>query len=123
MVARVKAVLNRCGTPAEVARAAIRFGRLELDERAREARVDGINVQLKPREFALLVELASNYGVALSRERLLQKVWGYDYGGDERTVDVHVRRLRAKIEEPWKLGRLIGTVHGYGYKFVLSPGL
>jgi two-component system, OmpR family, response regulator ResD len=121
VVARVKAVLNRCGMPVATPRSTMRFGRLELDERAREARVDGSNVALKPREFALLVELASNHGVALSRERLLQKVWGYDYNGDERTVDVHVRRLRAKIEEPSCLASLIATVHGFGYKFVLSP--
>jgi len=61
--------------------------------------------------------LASNPGVAFSRETLLQTVWGFDFDGDERTVDVHVRRLRAKLEDEAKLPRLVQTVHGFGYKF------
>lgn len=117
LVARVKAILRRAGMPAAPPRPALRFGRLEIDERAREVRVDGADVRLKPREFALLLELASNPNVALSRERIIQKVWGFDFAGDERTVDVHVRRLRAKIEEPWDLPALVRTVHGFGYKF------
>jgi DNA-binding response OmpR family regulator len=96
----------------------LRFGRLEIDAGAREARVDGTDVRLKPREFALLMELAGNPGVALSRDWLLQRVWGFDFNGDERTIDVHVHRLRAKIEEPWELPPLLRTVHGFGYKFV-----
>ena len=79
--------------------------------------VDGVSVKLTPREFALLRELAGNPGVAFSRTKLLQKVWGFDYAGDERTVDVHIRRLRAAIEEPWNLHGTLITVHGYGYKF------
>jgi two-component system, OmpR family, alkaline phosphatase synthesis response regulator PhoP len=117
VVARIKAILRRNGTPFAQVRPVLAFGRLEIDERAREARVDGVDVKLKPREFALLMELASNPGVALSRERLLQKVWGYDFSGDERTIDVHVRRLRAKIEEAWRLPSFVTTVHGFGYKF------
>jgi two-component system, OmpR family, alkaline phosphatase synthesis response regulator PhoP len=118
VVARVKAVLRRTTAPLPEAGATLQFGRLEIDDRAREARVDGVAVKLTPREFALLRELASNPGVAFSRTKLLQKVWGFDYAGDERTVDVHIRRLRAAIEEPWKLGGTLLTVHGYGYKFV-----
>jgi DNA-binding response OmpR family regulator len=119
VVARVKAILRRSGAPplAQQGRPVLSFGRLEIDERAREVRVDGSVVPLKPREFELLIELASNAGIALSRERLLQKVWGFDYGGDERTVDVHVRRLRAKVEEAWHLPRFLHTVHRFGYKF------
>jgi DNA-binding response OmpR family regulator len=117
LVARVKAVLRRSGVAAPPERPTLTFGRLEIDERAREARVDGTDVRLKPREFALLMELASNPGVALSRERLLQKVWGFDFDGDERTVDVHVHRLRLKIEGAWQLPPLVCTVHGFGYKF------
>jgi DNA-binding response OmpR family regulator len=120
VVARVRAVLRRCGRAVEPASALLRFGRLEIDEAAREARVDGADVRLKPREFALLLELANNAGVALSRERLLERVWGFDFDGDERTVDVHVRRLRAKIEEDADLPPLVQTIHGYGYKFVRS---
>jgi two-component system, OmpR family, response regulator MtrA len=93
------------------------FGRLQIDEAAREARVDGIDVGLKPREFALLLELATNPGVALSRAMLLQKVWGYDFDGDERTIDVHVRRLRMKLEEGARLPSMVQTIHGFGYKF------
>lgn len=123
VVARVKAILRRNGAPPmQQGRPTLAFGRLEIDERAREARVGGIVVPLKPREFALLVELASNVGVALSRERLLQKVWGFDYGGDERTVDVHVHRLRAKIEKAGAPGEFVQTVHRFGYKFQRSPG-
>lgn len=118
VVARVKAVLRRTGAPAAESNATIRFGRLEIDARAREVRVDGTHVKLTPREFSLLRELASNPGVAFSRGKLLQKVWGFDYSGDERTVDVHIRRLRAAIEEPWKLHGTLYTVRGYGYKFV-----
>jgi two-component system response regulator ResD len=117
LVARVKAVLRRSGLPAIAVRPTLTFGRLEIDERAREARVDGTDVKLKPREFALLIELASNPGIALSRERLVQKVWGFDFNGDERTVDVHVHRLRLKIETAWKLPPVLQTVHGFGYKF------
>ncbi|MBV8116655.1 MAG: response regulator transcription factor [Candidatus Eremiobacteraeota bacterium] len=117
LVARVKAVLRRNGQPSVTERPTLSFGRLEIDERAREARVDGNDVRLKPREFALLIELASNPGIALSRERLLQKVWGFDFNGDERTVDVHVHRLRLKIETAGKLPGILRTVHGFGYKF------
>ncbi len=116
-VARIKSILRRSGRAVPPPNPVLRFGRLEIDARAREARVDGVDVKLKPREFALLMELAGNAGVALSRDWLLQRVWGYDFNGDERTIDVHVHRLRAKIEEPWRLS-LLRTVHGFGYKFV-----
>jgi DNA-binding response OmpR family regulator len=118
VVARVRAVLRRAGRTLDAAPVSLTFGRLEIDEAAREARVDGINVRLKPREFALLLELAVNAGIALSRERILERVWGFDFVGDERTVDVHVRRLRAKIEEDAGLPPIVQTIHGYGYKFV-----
>lgn len=117
LVARVKAVLRRNGKPDVNERPTLAYGRLEVDERAREARVDGTDVRLKPREFALLLELTANAGVALSRERLVQKVWGFDFDGDERTVDVHVHRVRLKTEIAWKLPTMIRTVHGFGYKF------
>jgi two-component system, OmpR family, alkaline phosphatase synthesis response regulator PhoP len=117
VVARVRAVLRRAGREgaAPVNR---RFGRLEIDEAAREARVDGRLVRMKPREFALLLELTSNAGVALSRDRILERLWGFDYSGDARTVDVHVRRLRLLLEEGAGLAPQIETIHGYGYKFV-----
>ena len=117
MVARVRAVLRRSGRAAEPAPTLLRFDRLEIDEAARDARIDGCDIRLKPREFALLLELARNPGVALSRERLIERVWGFDFDGDERTVDVHVRRLRAAIEQAGDRSRYVQTVHGYGYKF------
>jgi len=120
VVARVRAVLRRCGREAAPAPVVLQFGRLEIDEGAREARVDGTEVRLKPREFSLLLELARHAGIALSRECLLQRVWGFDFEGDERTVDVHVRRLRARIEEDAGHPPIVQTVHGYGYKFVRS---
>jgi DNA-binding response OmpR family regulator len=118
LVVRVKAILRRAGRPVAQAGPLLNFGRLEIDPAAREARVDGTDVKLKPREFALLMEFADNPGVALSRDWLLQRVWGFDFNGDERTIDVHVHRLRAKIEEPWKLPPMLRTVHGFGYKFL-----
>jgi DNA-binding response OmpR family regulator len=117
LIARVKSILRRSGRSVPVQSALLRFGRLEIDPGAREARVDGVDVGLKPREFALLMELAGNPGVALSRDWLLQRVWGFDFNGDERTIDVHVHRLRTKIEVPWQLS-LLRTVHGFGYKLV-----
>lgn len=117
VVARVKAVLRRAGAPVELKPPVLSFGRLEIDPAAREVRVDGRDVKLKPREFALLLALASNPGVALSRRTLLEKVWGFDFDGDERTVDVHVRRVRLRIEEEGDLPQMLLTVHGFGYKF------
>ncbi len=120
IVARVRAIGRRAGMVTQAAPSLLTFDRLAIDEAAREVRVDGVDVALKPREFALLLELASNPGIALSRTMLLQRVWGFDFEGDERTVDVHVRRLRLKIEEKAKMQPLIQTIHGFGYKFARS---
>jgi len=120
VVARVRAVLRRSGRMLEQSPTLLHLGRLVIDEGAREARVDGNDVGLKPREFSLLLELAANAGIALSRQRLLQRVWGYDFEGDERTVDVHVHRLRLRLEEEAGLRGMLQTIHGYGYKFVLG---
>jgi two-component system response regulator ResD len=117
VLARIRAILRRSGSKHETGPQILRFGRLEIDEGAREARIDGRDVGLKPREYALLLALASNPGVAFSRDTLLERVWGFDFDGDERTVDVHVRRLRMRLEEQNKLKPCLHTVHGYGYKF------
>jgi len=117
VVARVRAVLRRTGAHYDPAPQVMRFGRLEIDEAAREVRVDGRDVGLKPREYALLVALTGNANVAMSRDTLLERVWGFDFDGDERTVDVHVRRLRMKLEEQRGLEPCFHTVHGFGYKF------
>ena len=120
VVARVRALARRGGIAVDAAPVRLRFDRLEIDEAAREARVDGADIELKPREFALLLHLATNPGVAFSRTTLLQAVWGFDFDGDERTVDVHVRRLRAKLEDAAALPRFVHTIHGFGYKFARS---
>jgi two-component system response regulator ResD len=120
VVARVRAILRRSGMKSDPSPAVLRFGRLEIDEGAREARVDGRDIGLKPREYELLVALAANAGVALSRDTLLERVWGFDFDGDERTVDVHVRRLRMKLVEQFRLDACVHTVHGFGYKFAVS---
>jgi DNA-binding response OmpR family regulator len=117
VVARVRALGRRAKLTAIGAPAVLHFGRLDVDEAAREVRIDGGRVALKPREFALLLELAQHAGVALSRAALVHRVWGFGFEGDERTVDVHVRRLRLKLEEKHGLAPVLHTVHGYGYKF------
>ncbi len=117
IVARVRALMRRGGIPADSGPAVLRFDRLEIDEAAREARIDGAGIGLKPREFALLLELASSPGVAFERSSLVERVWGLDFDSDERTVDVHVRRLREKLEDVAGLPRLVHTIHGFGYKF------
>jgi len=117
VVARVRAILRRSGHHCEPDPQVLRFGKLELDEAAREVRIDGHDIGLKPREYGLLRVLASHVGVAMSREVLLQRVWGYDFDGDERTVDVHVRRLRKKLVDQYGLPDCFQTLHGYGYKF------
>jgi two-component system alkaline phosphatase synthesis response regulator PhoP len=115
LVARVKALLRRTRPtgpgPALVA------GPLRVDLDAHEAQVAGARLDLTPREFDLLAFLARNPGRALSRDELLRKVWGYDYVGETRTVDVHVRRLRAKLGDHHGL---IETVLGAGYKLTTT---
>jgi DNA-binding response OmpR family regulator len=120
IVCRIRAILRRQGTEVEPAARVLRYGRLELDEGARVARVDGVDVGLRPKEFSLLWALASNPGVVLSRKTLLQKVWGFDFSGDDRTVDGHIRRVRTKIEEQMNLPPCLTTIYGYGYKFVAA---
>ena len=97
---------------------AVRVGDLEISESAREVRIAGVEVPLRPREFALLLVLAKHSGIALSRSKLLELAWGYDFDGDDRTLDVHIRRLRMKIEEQHGLQKCIHTLYGFGYKFL-----
>lgn len=93
------------------------FGGLTIDLKRRELRQDGRPIATKPREFDLLAFLARHRGATFSRDALLEKVWGWDYSGDSRTVDVHVRWLREKIEENPAEPRRIVTVRGAGYRF------
>jgi DNA-binding response OmpR family regulator len=113
--ARIRALLRRA-RPAEPGRAHLRFGDLEVVPDEGVVRRDGDEVHLTKTEFRLLCELASAPGRVFSREQLLERVWGYDYFGDGRLVDVHVRRLRTKVELDAANPRHVVTVRGLGYK-------
>jgi len=112
LVARVKAILRRADGPQRDAPTVLEAGPVEVDLGRREARLDGHVVALAAREFDLLAYLAENRGLALSRRQLLDGVWGVDWVGDERTVDVHVRQLRKKLGDAFPLA----TVWGVGYR-------
>lgn len=126
LLARVKAMLRRVrlmqeeNTPALVdvaSKEVLVFDDLIIDSIRREVRMKNMSLELKPKEFELLHYLAINRGRALSREKILEEVWGWDYMGESRTVDVHMRWLRQKIEiDPGQPSRLI-TVRGAGYRF------
>lgn len=119
LMARVRALLRRSAArpPAEGA-STVTAGKLVLDLRGRTVRRDGADVQLKPKEFDLLSFLAKNAGQVFTREQLLEHVWGYQFFGGSRTVDVHVRWLREKLEESPGSPQHLLTVRGVGYKFV-----
>jgi DNA-binding response OmpR family regulator len=93
------------------------FGNLVIDENRREVTLEGKPIRLKPKEFELLLFLARNKGIALSRTLILERVWGWTYDGNSRTVDVHVRWLREKIEPDSRQATRIVTVRGVGYRF------
>jgi DNA-binding response OmpR family regulator len=116
LAARIRALLRRARTSTETATSAIRVGDLEVVPEAGEVRRGGELVHLTRTEFRLLCELASSPGRVFSRELLLERVWGYDYFGDGRLVDVHVRRLRTKVEGDPARPRHVVTVRGLGYK-------
>ncbi len=116
LVARVRALLRRSKPAGEPV--AVESGALRIDPLAREATIAGAALTLTPREFDLLLFFAQNPGRVATRDELLRKVWGYDYLGDTRTVDVHVRRLRQKLGDQ---SRMIETVTGVGYKLVERP--
>ena len=115
--ARVKAVLRRTNVLTQAnEEKVIRFDNLEISMQRFEVRVKGEKIELPPKELELLYYLATNYNHVFTRDQLLDKVWGFDYLGDSRTVDVHIKRLRSKLEgisEKWALK----TVWGVGYKF------
>jgi len=115
VVARVKAVLKRA-LQAEQRQEAVAVGGLIVNESTREAVVDGSPVMLRPKEFDLLLLFARNPGRVFSRDELLRHVWGYDYLGDQRTVDTHIKRLRKKLREH-NCRHHIRTVWGRGYRF------
>jgi DNA-binding response OmpR family regulator len=115
--ARVKAVLRRCQTHSgQIDEEVIKFENIEISLQKYELKLRGKSVDIPPKELELLYFLASNYNHVFTRDQLLDKVWGFDYLGDSRTVDVHVKRLREKLEgvsDKW----ILKTVWGVGYKF------
>ena len=113
LVARVEAILrrtNQLGAKEEILEA----GGIRIDKAAHSVTIDGKSVDLSYKEFELMTYFAENQGIALSREKILNNVWNYDYFGDARTIDTHVKKLRSKMGEK---GDLIKTIWGMGYKF------
>jgi len=117
LVARVRAVLRRSGAADEEEPEVIENGVIRIDLRQHLVKVRGVEVELTPKEFDFLKLLLLNPGRAFTREFLLENLWGYEYFGDTRTVDVHVRRLRQKIEEDPANPEYLETVRGVGYRF------
>lgn len=116
LMARVKAVLRRSPEPSEASEA-YRIGELSIDVDRHEVRLNGELLELTLKEFDLLAALARNRGRVLSRDQLLDQVWGFEYIGETRTVDVHIRYLRRKLgEDEQEESRYIQTVRGVGYK-------
>lgn len=112
LVARIEAILRRSNVigPEDI----IEVGGIRLNKAAHEVTIDGRPIELSFKEFELLTYFVANQGVALSRERILNNVWNYDYFGDARTIDTHVKKLRSKLKDK---GEYIKTIWGMGYKF------
>jgi len=116
LVARVEAVLRRTSNLQDSD--VIQAGAIEMDVNAHMVKVDGEPIELSFKEFELLHYFVMNQGVALSREKILNNVWNYDYFGDARTIDTHVKKLRSKLKDR---GEYIKTIWGMGYKFEVTP--
>ena len=114
LVAIVEAILRRANILDEDT---IEVGGIVLKKAAHQVEIDNVNIELSLKEFELLTYFISNQGVALSREKILNNVWNYDYYGDARTIDTHVKKLRSKMGEK---GDYIKTIWGMGYKFEVS---
>lgn len=110
LVARVEAILRRSNAAASDV---IRVGGIDINKAAHQVTIDGVPVDLSFKEFELLTYFVENQGIALSREKILNNVWNYDYFGDARTIDTHVKKLRSKLGGK---GDLIKTIWGLGYK-------
>jgi Response regulators consisting of a CheY-like receiver domain and a winged-helix DNA-binding domain len=117
LVARIRAVLRRRGEPEELVAATLEAGPVRMDTDRHVVTVGGEVVRLPLKEFDLLEMLLRNAGRVLTRAQLIDRVWGADYVGDTKTLDVHVKRLRAKIEPDPGTPRHLLTVRGLGYKF------
>jgi two-component system OmpR family response regulator len=119
LLARIAAMLRRVKMmqqPAVEKETVLKHHGIEIDPASHTVKIKGKAVELNPKEFDLLTLFIKNKGLVLSREQILEKVWGYDYAGDTRTVDVHVRWLREKIEDDPQKPELLLTVRGSGYK-------
>ncbi|MCR5540761.1 MAG: response regulator transcription factor [Ruminococcus sp.] len=113
LMARVRAVLNRAKA-SHTTEDIIKYQGLEINFTAREVKIDGEKVSMTPKEYDLLFYLVRNMNIALSREKLLEEVWGFDFYGDDRTIDTHIKMLRNSLG-PYR--NLIVTLRGMGYKF------
>lgn len=113
LMARIRAVLNRASA-SQRTEDVIRYEGLEINFTAREVKIDGEKVSMTPKEYDLLFYLVKNMNIALSREKLLEEVWGFDFYGDDRTVDTHIKMLRNSLG---KYRNLVVTLRGMGYKF------
>ena len=114
LVAWVEAILKRAGKDSKEVKD---FGGIQIDKEGRTVTVDGKPVELSLREYELLVYLVQNENIALSRDKILNNVWNYDYYGDTRTIDSHVKKIRHKLG---KKGKYIKTIRGIGYKFEIK---
>ena len=112
LVARVEAILRRSNPM--MSEDILSAGRIDLNRSAHQVTIDGKNIELSYKEFELLAYFMENQGIALSREKILNNVWNYDYFGDARTIDTHVKKLRSKLGDK---GDMIKTIWGMGYKF------
>jgi len=117
LVARIRSILRRATAPPPKTKGRKTHGLIVIDADRRETSVDGVPVALAPKEFELFWELLDHRGIVLTREQLLERVWGYTFAGDTRTVDVHVRQLRRKIGDSCP----VVTVWGVGYKVADDP--
>lgn len=113
LVARIEAILRRSGQKSVSGGDVLECGGIQLDKAAHQVVIDGETIELSYKEFELLAYFMENRGIALSREKILNNVWNYDYFGDARTIDTHVKKLRSKMG---KKGELIKTIWGMGYK-------
>ncbi len=113
LMARIRAVINRV-SPVNSKEEIVRYKGLTINFTAREVMIDGEKISMTPKEYDLLFYLVKNMNIALSRDKLLEEVWGYDFYGDDRTVDTHIKMLRNSLGE---YRNLIVTLRGMGYKF------
>lgn len=114
LVARVEAILKRTNNDQKEVK---EFGGIEIDKEGRTVKVDGKPIELSLREYELLTYLVDNENIALSRDKILNNVWNYDYYGDSRTIDSHIKKIRHKLG---KKGKYIKTMRGVGYKFEIK---